>query len=165
MVALYALWYNFVRVHKTLRMSPAMAAGVAGSVMVDGRHRCLDRPARGYASRSPFGRVNRYGRTEAPAGYAPRKANPRENLGVGPQKMSQRERGRLSPLIRAVIEVGFIIFLFYSNLLMGEFTRGNGAGKGFLTALEDIFTISDFTIAVISALIGFVIVEYLRRKL
>jgi IS1 family transposase len=29
MVALYTVWYNFVRVHKTLRMSPAMAAGVA----------------------------------------------------------------------------------------------------------------------------------------
>ena len=28
MVALYALWYNFVRIHKTLRTSPAMAAGV-----------------------------------------------------------------------------------------------------------------------------------------
>ena len=27
MVALYALWYNFVRIHKTLRTSPAMAAG------------------------------------------------------------------------------------------------------------------------------------------
>ena len=28
MVALYTVWYNFVRVHKTLRMPPAMAAGV-----------------------------------------------------------------------------------------------------------------------------------------
>jgi hypothetical protein len=28
MVALYALWYNFVRVHKTLRISPAMAAKI-----------------------------------------------------------------------------------------------------------------------------------------
>ena len=28
MVALYALWYNFIRVHKTLRMSAAMAAGI-----------------------------------------------------------------------------------------------------------------------------------------
>jgi IS1 family transposase len=28
MVALYALWYNFVRVHKTLRVTPAMAAGI-----------------------------------------------------------------------------------------------------------------------------------------
>jgi hypothetical protein len=27
-VALFALYYNFVRVHKTLRMTPAMAAGV-----------------------------------------------------------------------------------------------------------------------------------------
>jgi hypothetical protein len=105
--------------------------------------------------------VNRYGRTEAPAGYAPQN----KNIGVGPQKMSRRGRGGLSPLIRAAIEVGFIIFLFYSNLLMGEFTRANGNGKNLLTALEDIFTISDLTIAIISALIGFVIVEYLRRKL
>ena len=29
MVALYAVWYNFVRQHKTLRMSPAMAAGIS----------------------------------------------------------------------------------------------------------------------------------------
>src|SRR5271166_2830315 len=28
MVALYALWYNFVRVHKTLRVSPGMGAGI-----------------------------------------------------------------------------------------------------------------------------------------
>src|SRR5579863_9150778 len=28
MVALYALWYNFVRIHKTLRTTPAMAAGI-----------------------------------------------------------------------------------------------------------------------------------------
>ena len=29
MVALYAVWYNFVRVHKSLRVSPAMAANVS----------------------------------------------------------------------------------------------------------------------------------------
>jgi hypothetical protein len=29
---------------------------------------------------------------------------------------------------RAVIEVGFIVFLFYSNLLMGEFER-SGMGQ------------------------------------
>lgn len=29
MIALYTLWYNFVRQHKTLRVSPAMAAGIA----------------------------------------------------------------------------------------------------------------------------------------
>jgi hypothetical protein len=27
MVALYTVWYNFVKMHKTLRMTPAMAAG------------------------------------------------------------------------------------------------------------------------------------------
>jgi hypothetical protein len=29
MVALYTVWYNFVKIHKAHRMSPAMAAGVA----------------------------------------------------------------------------------------------------------------------------------------
>ena len=28
-VALHMMYYNFVRIHKTLRMSPAMAAGVS----------------------------------------------------------------------------------------------------------------------------------------
>ena len=28
MVALYTVWYNFVKMHKTLRMTPAMASGV-----------------------------------------------------------------------------------------------------------------------------------------
>ena len=29
MVALYAVWYNFTRIHKTLRISPAMAGGIS----------------------------------------------------------------------------------------------------------------------------------------
>ena len=29
MVALYTVWYNFIKMHKSLRMTPAMAAGVA----------------------------------------------------------------------------------------------------------------------------------------
>ncbi len=29
MVALYAVWYNFVRAHKSLRVSPAIAAGIS----------------------------------------------------------------------------------------------------------------------------------------
>jgi hypothetical protein len=29
MVALYTVWYNFVKMHKTLRMTPAMAANVS----------------------------------------------------------------------------------------------------------------------------------------
>ena len=67
---------------------------------------------------------------------------------------------------RAVTEVGFIIFLFYSNLLMGEFTRsGMERGRGLAWAVEDIFTGVNFAIAAIAALIGYVVVEFLRRKL
>jgi hypothetical protein len=74
-------------------------------------------------------------------------------------------RRRLHPLWRAVVEVAFIDFLFYSNLLMGEFTGVNGRGKTFAFALQDIFTRTNFLIAIISALIGYVIFEFLRRKL
>jgi hypothetical protein len=28
-VALYFMWYNFGRIHQTLKMTPAMAAGIA----------------------------------------------------------------------------------------------------------------------------------------
>jgi hypothetical protein len=79
---------------------------------------------------------------------------------------SQRSnRIRLRPVWRAVIEVAFIDFLFYANLLMGEFTVSNGRGKTFSAALIDIFTIANFAIALISALIGYLVFEYLRKKL
>ena len=29
MVAIYAVWYNWIRIHKTLRVTPAMAAGLS----------------------------------------------------------------------------------------------------------------------------------------
>lgn len=32
MVALYAVWYNWMKVHKTLRVTPAMEAGLADRV-------------------------------------------------------------------------------------------------------------------------------------
>jgi len=32
MVALYAVWYNFMRIHKTIRVTPAMAAGLTDQV-------------------------------------------------------------------------------------------------------------------------------------
>ena len=66
---------------------------------------------------------------------------------------------------RALVEVGFIIFLFYSNLLMGEFSRTNGQGKNLFFALEDIFTLGNFSIAVVCGLIGYVVVEYLRKRI
>ena len=78
---------------------------------------------------------------------------------------SLRSRRRLAPLWRAVIEVAFIVFLFYSNLLMGEFTAANGHGKSLAYALHDIFTGTNFAIAMISALIGYGVFEHLRKKL
>ncbi|MGC1461966.1 MAG: hypothetical protein WA802_07180 [Terracidiphilus sp.] len=68
-------------------------------------------------------------------------------------------------VMRAVIEVAFIVFLFYSNLLMGEFTHANGPGKSLAFALNDIFTGTNFVIAMISAMIGYVVFEYLRKRL
>src|SRR6185437_3704699 len=33
MVAIWSVWYNFIRIHKTLRVTPAMAAGISETVM------------------------------------------------------------------------------------------------------------------------------------
>ena len=80
-------------------------------------------------------------------------------------RQDSNNRRRLRPIWRAVIETAFIIFLFYSNLLMGEFTVTNEHGKTLAFALNDIFTGMNFLIALISAMIGYVVFEYLRRKL
>jgi hypothetical protein len=66
---------------------------------------------------------------------------------------------------RAVIEVAFIVFLFYSNLLMGEFERsGMGRKRGLVWAIGDVLTVANFEIAMIAAFIGYVFFEFLRKK-
>ena len=53
MVALYTTWYNFVRMHKTLKCSPAMAAGICKTLwsmedvvaLIDARAAKPNRPA------------------------------------------------------------------------------------------------------------------------
>jgi hypothetical protein len=66
---------------------------------------------------------------------------------------------------RAIIEVAFIVFLFYSNLLMGEFTRsGRGRVMGLAWAMRDVLTLGNFGIAVAAALIGYLVFEFLRSK-
>jgi hypothetical protein len=66
---------------------------------------------------------------------------------------------------RAVIEVASIIFLFYSNLLMGEFERsGMGRKRGLAWAIGDVLTVANFEIAMIAALIGYVFFEFLRKR-
>ncbi len=69
-------------------------------------------------------------------------------------------------IYRAIIEISFVVFLFYSNLLMGEFNNtGLGKKNGILWAINDIFTIENFFISVIMAIISYVIFEFLRNKL
>ena len=72
---------------------------------------------------------------------------------------------RLAPAWQAIVEIGFIIFLFYSNLLMGEFTRANGRGKSLVFAVEDIFSVANLVIAVISGVLGYLILNYFRERL
>jgi hypothetical protein len=68
--------------------------------------------------------------------------------------------------IRAIVEAGFIIFLFYSNLLMGQFTRsGPGRVNGLAWAIREIFTISNLVIAITASVIGYLLVEILRNRL
>ncbi len=68
-------------------------------------------------------------------------------------------------IARALIEVSFIIFLFYSNLLMGEFEHsGMGEKRGLLWAVHDIFTFENFILALGAALVGYLVFEFLRSK-
>ena len=71
----------------------------------------------------------------------------------------------LSHVLRALIEVAFIIFLFYSNLLMGEFNRSNGHGKTLAVALADIFTVTNFSIAILAATVAYLVFEHIRKQL
>ncbi|MGA2560150.1 MAG: hypothetical protein ABSF17_10775 [Terracidiphilus sp.] len=75
-----------------------------------------------------------------------------------------RNASQSTMLVRAVIEIAFIVFLFYSNLLMGEFTMSSRPGKTLAFALHDIFTGKNLLIAMLSALIGYGVFETLRRK-
>jgi IS1 family transposase len=53
MIALYTLFYNFARIHKTLKMSPAMAAGITGTLWnMEDIAALIDQPAP--AKRGPY---------------------------------------------------------------------------------------------------------------
>jgi hypothetical protein len=71
----------------------------------------------------------------------------------------------LTQLIRAMIEIGFIIFLFYANLIMGEFTHTNSVPEKTLSmAINDVFTLTNFIIGNIAAIIGYFVFEFLRKR-
>ena len=67
---------------------------------------------------------------------------------------------------RAIIEAGFIIFALYTILLMKEFERsGPGQSKGLVWAIGDIFTAANCMIAVMAAVISWVLLGLLRKTL
>lgn len=67
-------------------------------------------------------------------------------------------------ILRMLVEIGFILFLFYTNLIMGEFERsGMGQKRGLLWTLSDVFTSSNFVIGIVGAGIGYVFFEFLRK--
>jgi hypothetical protein len=73
---------------------------------------------------------------------------------------------KLAPLLRGVVEVGFIVFLYYSNLLMGEYERsGPGQSKSLFWSVHDILTETNFLIAIASALVGYLFIEFLRKRI
>ena len=64
---------------------------------------------------------------------------------------------------KALVEVGFILFLFYANLLMGEFVRSADPHKTFLFGLRDVMTGKNFGIGLFCAFLGYVVFERLRK--
>lgn len=55
MVALYTVWYNFIRIHKTLRVTPAMEAGLSDRVWdMDDLVRIIDERAPKPGPRGPY---------------------------------------------------------------------------------------------------------------
>jgi hypothetical protein len=73
-------------------------------------------------------------------------------------------RRRRNPVVHAVVEIAFIIFLFYANLLMGEFVRSNDHHKTLRFAMWDIVSAENIKIAFITAIIGYFVFEYLRKR-
>jgi hypothetical protein len=77
-----------------------------------------------------------------------------------------KRRKKLTPVWRSVLEIGAIIFLFYANLLMGEYEHsGLGQKKGLSWAVYDIFTWTNLMIAIIFSLIGYFVLEFFRKRL
>jgi len=70
-------------------------------------------------------------------------------------------------IVRALAEIAFINFLFYTNLLMGVFTHSRSAQRPptFALALADIFTPMNAVIGLIGAIIGYFCIEGIRKRL
>jgi hypothetical protein len=76
--------------------------------------------------------------------------------------MDQKQRLKRN-FLRALVEIGFILFLFYANLLMGEYVRSANPNKSFLFGLQDVVTYKNFGIGIFCAVVGYVVFEQLRK--
>jgi hypothetical protein len=82
---------------------------------------------------------------------------------IGPATASPAMRLRVS--LTSTAETPNSIFLFYSNLLMGEFERsGMGQKRGVAWAMGEVFTAANFEIATMAALIGYILFEFLQKR-
>lgn len=78
--------------------------------------------------------------------------------------LNPKQPRKLKPIWRAMVEIGFIIFLLYSTLLMREFTHASGQEINLTFAIQDIFTVTNFIIAIISGFVGYLVFEYIRTQ-
>ena len=70
------------------------------------------------------------------------------------------------PVLTALVEMGFIIFLFYSNILMGEFTRAKMAlNRDFSEVFTDVFTWTNFLIAIVASFFGHFVFTFFRKRI
>ena len=74
---------------------------------------------------------------------------------------------RPKKIVRALAEIGFIMLLFYTNLLMGQFTHSHYAerGPGLMPAIYDVITPMNLVIGLVGALIGYFVIELFRKYL
>ena len=73
---------------------------------------------------------------------------------------------RIKHSIAVFVELLFILFIFYANILMGEYTHSNMVhNKGLWASINNILTLDNFIIALVAALISHFVFGYLRKKL
>lgn len=71
---------------------------------------------------------------------------------------------RVASIFTFVVEFCLIVFLLYSVLLMREFTGVNIDGKTLGLAFQNVLTIANFEIAIISGLVGSIVLEHVKRR-
>jgi hypothetical protein len=71
---------------------------------------------------------------------------------------------RLENVARAAVEITFIMFLFYGNLIMGQYTRTAPHHLPLVKALVNVFTFEDFVVGLVFAIIAHVVFDRLRHR-